>query len=161
MYPFCNVGSYDSQSSGQKKITQVHEPRSPIRTTSRPYTGPTAVSAGRLTLNNGLDTPGGGINVASGATLQTRGFVTRSISGAGTITAMGSLIIGNSSSPSGVALDGTLNVGAHQVVLNDADTAQLGSSTTLGTGGRLNLPQWTGPRRYAHNHRERWCEREH
>src|SRR4029453_2024601 len=102
------------------------------------YTGPTTVSGGFLGPKNGLDTPGGTINVASGATLQARGFVSRAISGAGTIMATGNLIIGNSSSPSGVALDGTLDVGVHQVVLDDADTAQLGATTTLGAGGRLN-----------------------
>jgi fibronectin-binding autotransporter adhesin len=102
------------------------------------YTGPTLVSAGRLTLNGGLDTAGGGITVSPGATLQARNVVNRSISGAGTIVASGGLFIGNASSTSGFAFDGTLDVGINQVVLDDANAAQLGTSTTLGAGGRLN-----------------------
>jgi hypothetical protein len=51
--------------------------------------------------------------------------------------ASGGLFIGNATSTSGFAFDGTLEVGANQVVLDDANTAQLGVSTTLGGGGRL------------------------
>jgi hypothetical protein len=95
------------------------------------------VSAGRLVLNGGLDTAGGGITIASGATLQARSFVNRAVAGGGTIIAGGSLVIGNNVTPTGFAFNGTLNVGTHQVVLDDADAAQLGTSTTLDAGGRL------------------------
>jgi fibronectin-binding autotransporter adhesin len=101
------------------------------------YSGPTLVNSGTLTLNGGLDTPGGGVTVAAGATLQARNTVNRSISGAGTITATANLNIGNTSSTSGFAFGGTLNVGSNNVLLSDADPAQLGVSTTLGPGGRL------------------------
>ena len=102
------------------------------------YTGSTTINAGRLTLSNGLDTPGGLINIAANGTLQTRNIVNRTITGAGTITASGSLIIGNASSASGFAFSGTLEVGSHHVVLEDADTAQLGATTRIDAGGRLN-----------------------
>lgn len=102
------------------------------------YTGTTLVSAGRLTLNGGLDLAGGGVTVASGAILETRNTVNRSVNGAGTIIASGGLFIGNASSTSGFAFDGTFDVGTNQVVLNDANEAQLGTSTTFGPGGRLN-----------------------
>lgn len=102
------------------------------------YSGATTVNAGKLTLNGGLNTPGNGITVAAGATLETRNAVNRSISGAGTIVATGALFIGNATSTSGFAFDGTLDVGTNQVVLDDANAAQLGTSTTLGAGGRLN-----------------------
>jgi fibronectin-binding autotransporter adhesin len=102
------------------------------------YTGATMLNAGKLTLNAGLDTPGSGIAVAAGATLEARNAVNRSISGAGTIVATGGLFIGNAASTSGFAFDGALNVGPHQVVLDDSNAAQLGTSTTLGAGGRLN-----------------------
>lgn len=102
------------------------------------YTGATLVSSGKLTVNGGLDVPGGGVTVASGAIFETRNTVNRSISGAGTIVATGGLFIGNASSTSGFAFDGTFDVGTSQVVLNDANDAQLGTSTTLAAGGRLN-----------------------
>jgi autotransporter-associated beta strand protein len=102
------------------------------------YTGATTISQGKLILNGGLDTAGGGIAVATGATLQTRNTVNRSIIGTGAIIASGGLSIGSSTSTTGFAFDGTLDVGTNQVVLNDANTAQLGTATTLGSGGRLN-----------------------
>ena len=102
------------------------------------YTGATNVNAGTLALNSGVDTAGGTITVAPGAFLEARNVVSRPLAGAGTIAATGTLIIGDASSGSGFAFGGTLSVGTHQVVLADADLAELGPTTTLGAGGRLN-----------------------
>jgi autotransporter-associated beta strand protein len=101
------------------------------------YTGPTIVSEGILALAGTVNTAGGGITVAAGTALQARNVVNRAISGAGAIVATGGLFIGDSTSASGFAFDGALDVGTNDVALRDADTAQLGTSTTIGAGGRL------------------------
>lgn len=102
------------------------------------HTFTTSVLGGTLALNGGVDSAGGTITVAPGAFLQARNVVSRALAGTGTITATGTLIIGDASSTSGFAFGGTLAVGTNQVVLADADFADLGPTTTLGAGGRLN-----------------------
>jgi hypothetical protein len=67
-----------------------------------------------------------------------RNVVSRPILGTGTITATGTLTIGDFNSPAGFGFAGTLSVGMHQVILADTDLAELGATTTLGDGGRLN-----------------------
>ena len=62
----------------------------------------------------------------------------RSIIGNGTITATGTLFMGDANSTGGYAFGGTLNVASNIVSLADADTAQLGVVTTLGNLGRLD-----------------------
>ena len=52
------------------------------------------------------------------------------------ITATGNLTMGLATSPTGVTLDGDLNVGSYAVTLQDADGVTLGSRTTL-SGGNL------------------------
>lgn len=102
------------------------------------YTGNTLVSAGTLALNSGIASAAGSLTVNAPGTLQARTTVNRAIAGDGTITATGSLTIGDPSSTAGFAFDGTLAVGSNVVTLADADAAQLGSATTLGASGRLD-----------------------
>jgi hypothetical protein len=53
------------------------------------------------------------------------------------ITATGNLTMGVATSPTGVTLDGDLDVGSYAVTLHDADGVNLGSRTTL-SGGSLS-----------------------
>ena len=59
-------------------------------------TGSIAIAQGTLTAPFGISTSGGGITLAAGTTLQAAGQVARAVAGAGTVTATGDLIIGNS-----------------------------------------------------------------
>lgn len=102
------------------------------------YTGSTLVSGGTLALNTGLATSPAAVTVSAPGTLQARSIVNRAVAGNGTITATGTLFIGDPTSTSGYAFNGTLNVGSSFVSLADADSAQLGVLTTLGNGGRLD-----------------------
>jgi autotransporter-associated beta strand protein len=102
------------------------------------YTGPTDVIAGTLVLQSGLGTPGGALSIGASGALQARNVVNRAITGAGTITATGTLFLGDPNSVSGVAFAGTLVLGSNVVFLADADAAELGAATTLGAGGRLD-----------------------
>ena len=81
--------------------------------------------------------------VSSGATLQATGLIGRAVTGAGTVTATGDLIIGNSQQAGqfnqggAPGVGGTLNIGSNALVILSADTAILGSQTNLGPGGSL------------------------
>ena len=65
------------------------------------------------------------------------------MTGAGTVTAIGDLIIGNSKQAGqfnqggAPGVGGTLNIGGNALVVLSADTAILGSQTNLGAGGSL------------------------
>ncbi|HET6408085.1 MAG TPA: autotransporter-associated beta strand repeat-containing protein [Chthoniobacteraceae bacterium] len=102
------------------------------------YTGVTNVNAGTLSLNGGFDTTGAAITIAADASLMARNVISRPILGTGTIAATGTLTVGDSNSTSGFNFGGTLVVGTQQVILADADLADLGPTTTLAAGGRLN-----------------------
>ncbi len=107
-------------------------------TTQPVYTGNTLVNGGTLALNTGLASGSGMMTVSVPGMLQAKGVEPRSIAGDGTITAIGTLTIGDGSSASGFAFDGTLTVGSNLVSLADVDSAQLGVATTLANFGRLD-----------------------
>ena len=104
--------------------------------------GPIAVNQGTLVLPSGL-VAGGPVSVSSGATLQATGLVARPVTGAGTVTATGDLIIGNSQQAGqfnqggGPGVGGTLNIGGNAFAVFSSDTAILGSQTNIGPGGSL------------------------
>ena len=106
-------------------------------------TGSISVTQGTLAAPYGISHGGGGITLTSGATLQAGGQVNRAVSGSGTITATAELIIGNAAQTGqfnqggAPGVGGTLNIGGNAVVLLSADTAILGSQTTIGPGGSL------------------------
>jgi autotransporter-associated beta strand protein len=139
-----NVGANNSGTvfaggiSGSGNLTKVGTGTLTL-TTSPTYTGTTNVNVGKLVLNGGFDAPGAGINIAAGASLDTRGAVSQSISGSGTITATGTLVIGDGTSTSGFNFGGLLAVGTRQVILSDADLADLGSAT-LDSAAQLSSP---------------------
>ncbi len=106
-------------------------------------TGSVSITQGTLAAPYGISHGGGAITLTSGAALQAAGQVNRAVTGVGTVSATGDLIIGNSQqtgqfnqggSPS---VGGTLNVGGNAVVVLSADTAILGSQTNIGAGGSL------------------------
>jgi autotransporter-associated beta strand protein len=72
------------------------------------------------------------------STLSAAGPVLRNIAGTGTITASGSLTLGNPAAQFGFDFDGTLQVQSHAVTLADLDTARLGTLTKLSFGGILS-----------------------
>ncbi len=102
------------------------------------YTGPTHVVDGTLTINNTFTTPGDTITVDAPGTLLASGILQRDLAGDGSVTATGALVLGSLTSGSGISFDGTLNAGANQVVLFDANTAELGAQTNVAAGGQLN-----------------------
>jgi fibronectin-binding autotransporter adhesin len=102
------------------------------------YTGNTLITSGTLALGGGIASAAGSLTVNAPGTLQARTTVNRAITGDGTILATGTLTIGDASSVSGFAFDGTLAVGTNLVALADADAAHLGVTTTLGNNGRLD-----------------------
>jgi len=104
-----------------------------------------SVSLGQTTLNNNAVTLTGGtlfsptgLDMDSVDGIQGNGTVFANLSqgSAKLIQADGALALGNPGSTSGYAFQGTLDVGAQDVTLMDADAADLGSSTTL-AGGSL------------------------
>ena len=106
-------------------------------------TGPITVQQGTLTAPLGIPHNGGGIQVLAGGTLQAAESVVRSVTGNGTVTAIGEVTIGqfqqsgqfNQGGAAGVG--GTLNVGGNPVIILSSDAAILGSMTSLGPGGSL------------------------
>ena len=98
---------------------------------------------GTLAVPLGFHTPDAGITLASVATLEAGGEINRAVSGNGTVTATGQLIIGNAAQSGqfnqggAPGVGGTLNVGGNAVVILSADTAILGSQTNIGPGGSL------------------------
>ena len=105
--------------------------------------GPIAVNQGTLAAPLGISHAGAGITLASAGTLQGGGEINRAVSGNGTVTAAGQLIIGNAAqtgqfNQGGVpGAGGTLDVGSNAVVILSADAAVLGSQTNIGPGGSL------------------------
>ena len=105
--------------------------------------GPITVNQGTLAAPLGISHAGAGITLASAGTLQAGGEINRAISGNGTVTAAGQLIIGNAAQPGqfnqggAPGVGGTLNVGSNAVAIFSADTATLGSQTNIGAGGSL------------------------
>ncbi len=96
-------------------------------------TGTTQLAGGSLFAANG-------IALGGSATITGTGTVLAPISGSenATITATGLLSLGQATRTDGFAFDGTLNVGSHRVILQDADLAELGILTSLAGGGTLN-----------------------
>ena len=86
-----------------------------------------------------LCVPANGIDLGTTGQINGFGTVASAIAGdAGSqINATGILSLGDAGSTSGFDFAGALDVGSNQVVILDADRAQLGSSTTLGSGGTL------------------------
>ncbi len=100
------------------------------------------VGAGTLTLGGGTvaAAPGASLDMDLVGTMSGHGSVNaRVLNGTGkTINASGgALALGHLGSSSGFDYRGALNVGSNQVLLLSAAKAVLGSSTTLGDGGRL------------------------
>ena len=104
--------------------------------------GPIAVNQGTLVLPSGV-AGGGPLAVSSGATLEATGLIGRAVTGAGTVTATGDLIIGNSQQAGqfnqggGPGVGGTLNIGGNAFAVFSSSTAILGSQTNLSTGSSL------------------------
>ena len=75
-------------------------------------------------------------------TLRARGTVGVRVGGTSDsqINASGPLTIGNVERLDGFSFPGTLNVDNHQVIVLDADRADLGRNTILAQGGRLSAP---------------------
>jgi autotransporter-associated beta strand protein len=132
-----NFGTfYDGVIAGTGNLTKVGSGN--LRLSKPPtYTGSTSLNGGGLALEGGFETAGASITVATGANLQARGVVNRPIAGSGTITATGTLTIGDGNSISGFNFGGTLAVGTGQVTLSDANMADLGILTTLDSGAQL------------------------
>ncbi|MFN0161221.1 MAG: PEP-CTERM sorting domain-containing protein, partial [Burkholderiales bacterium] len=100
------------------------------------------VGAATLTLGGGTvaAAPGAGLDMDLVGTLSGHGSVNaRVLNGTGkTINASGgALALGQLGSSSGFDYRGALNVGSNQVLLLSAAKAVLGSSTSIGDGGRL------------------------
>src|SRR5207253_150379 len=76
--------------------------------------------------------------VNNGATLEAINVVNRRLQGNGTVTATGSLIIGDLLQTNGVDFTGTLNVNDRTVLVADADRAKLSGTVNLAAGGRLD-----------------------
>ncbi|MHC4716409.1 MAG: beta strand repeat-containing protein, partial [Planctomycetota bacterium] len=102
------------------------------------WSGATHVQEGILALPAGMFAPGRAVNVAEGAELQAVNMVNRQVTGDGRVTALGPLVIGDMTSTEGWSFAGTLDVGGNNVLLLDADVAELGAATTLAGGGKLN-----------------------
>jgi fibronectin-binding autotransporter adhesin len=115
--------------SGNGTLTITNQPS---------YTGNTLISGGTLALYTGIASASGTITVNAPGTLAARSILNRAVTGNGTITATGTLFMGDANSTNGYAFGGTLNVGSNIVSLADADSAQLGVLTTLGNLGRLD-----------------------
>jgi autotransporter-associated beta strand protein len=104
--------------------------------------GPIAVNQGTLLLPNGL-AAGGVLTVSNGAALQATGLIGRALTGAGTVTATGDLIVGNSQQAGqfnqggAPGVGGTLNIGSNAFAVFSSSTAILGSQTNIGPGGSL------------------------
>ena len=97
------------------------------------------VKAGTVALNGG-NIVGTTLDFDGISNLTGTGLVAAPIAGtapASTITATGALTIGDGTSASGFDYGGTLNVGTNQVIILDANAANLGNSTNLGAGGLL------------------------
>ncbi|TWU28477.1 hypothetical protein [Bythopirellula polymerisocia] len=93
------------------------------------------------TLAGGTITAANGVVLGIGDNISGNGNVnTRLAAGFGsTISANGSLSLGDSATPIGFSSDGMLNVGSNTVTLNDSNAADLGALTTLTTGGMLDV----------------------
>ena len=85
-----------------------------------------------------LGLPGSSIHLTSGGTIQGSGNLLGTFSGeaGSTITATGPTMLGNISSPTSFVHNGTLNVGAQNVLLMNAGETTLGGNTII-TGGQL------------------------
>ena len=105
--------------------------------------GGIAINQGTLAAPYGISHGGSPITVAAGATLLAGGEIDRAVSGNGTVTAAGELIIGNAAQPGQfnqggpAGSGGTLNVGGNAVVILSSGTAVLGSQTNIAAGGSL------------------------
>jgi autotransporter-associated beta strand protein len=107
------------------------------------FSGGIAINQGALATPYGISHGGSLITVASGATLVAAGQINRAVSGNGTVTATGELIVGvstqlgqfNQGGSPGVG--GTLNVGGNAVSILSSSTAILGSQTNLSAGGSI------------------------
>lgn len=95
--------------------------------------------AGTLALSGGY-VVGTTLDLDGTGSLTGSGTVAAPVVGSTTATninATGTLSLGDAGSNNGFDFAGTINVGSHQVILNDADRAQLGVQTNLAAGGRL------------------------
>ncbi|MBA3484035.1 MAG: hypothetical protein H0T51_19700 [Pirellulales bacterium] len=92
------------------------------------------LSIGNVTLAGGTLNVPGGYALPLGSVLQGRGGLTGRIAAVegSTILASGQLTLGDATHPAGIALQGELYTGVHQVTLLDANQAVLGSYTRLG-----------------------------
>ena len=103
------------------------------------YSGSTYVDEGTLLLPQGMGLPGDTVHVAQGATLQAGNLVNRAVAGSGTIIAESDvLLLGDGARADGFRFDGHLQLDDNTFMLLDADAAELGASTTLAAGGRLD-----------------------
>lgn len=111
------------ESNGELSVTSGASPR---------------LTANTVVLNGGIISGSSVLNLSSIGTLRGHGTVLTRVSGTGAIVAEGDLVIGSATSSTGYATAGTLTVSAEaNVLLLDADSAGLGSTTTLGAGSSL------------------------
>ena len=98
-----------------------------------------AILSGTTSLDGGLLSAANGINLWTNGELNGFGTVASTIIGhtGSQISATGPLSLGDIGSTDGFDMAGTLDVGSNQVIILDADRAQLGSLTVLG-GGTLS-----------------------
>jgi hypothetical protein len=101
--------------------------------------GGIAISQGTLAAPYGISHSGSAVTVSAGATLLAGGQINRAVSGNGTITATGELIIGNATLRGQFNQGGAPGVGGtlNAVVILSAGTAVLGSQTNITADGSL------------------------
>ena len=100
--------------------------------------GSLKLEGGVTVLPEGMPVPGGRIEISGDGVLLTSGVVQRDVTGDGQIDAAGSLVLGSLSSTTAVDFQGTVNVGSNQLILFDADMADLGAETNLSAGGLID-----------------------
>ncbi len=96
------------------------------------------LDGGQATLDGGTIIAPNGLRLVNGAALSGNGTVQGpvDVAAGSTITPGGNLTLGDAARSDGFVTAGALAVGANTVTLNDANTAQLGGTTTL-NGGAL------------------------
>ncbi len=132
-----NVFSVTSAVSGAGSLTKRGAGTLSLSNASA-YAGDMEIEQGVLALPNGLGTPGTPIAIDAAGELSAANLVNRAVTGPGTLTCTGPLVVGDMTNPAGFSLSGTLNVGGNNVLLMSAGTVQLGAATNLAAGGRLD-----------------------
>jgi autotransporter-associated beta strand protein len=134
--------SYAGVISGSGSLTKTGTGRLTL-TNALNSTGAIAINQGTLAVPSGIPMAGPAISLPADATLEAAGLIKRAVTGAGTVTATGDLITGNSKQAGqfnqggSPGVGGTLNIGGNALVILASDTAILGTQTNLDDGGSL------------------------